>query len=111
MSVLEKLRRAREVKLDIGGFSFTLRRPTDLEMLELRHAMTPRNFIRYVVDWGQVSELALGVPGGEPHPLAFDADVCAEWLADRPDLLVPIYEKLLELYEAHTARLGAAEKK
>lgn len=111
MSVAEKLRRARQITKEIGGFSFTLRRPTDLEMLELRHATTPRNFIRFVVDWGPVSELDLGVPGGDPHPLAFDAEACAEWLADRPDLLVPIYEKILELYEAHAARLGAAEKK
>ena len=34
MSLAEKIRKAREVKVESAGFSFIIRRPTDLEMIE-----------------------------------------------------------------------------
>ena len=86
MGLADKLRRAREFPVEVGGYTFTVRRPTDLEMFELK---------------GSVSAGRL---------LPFDADACAEWLADRPDLLGPIVSALLDRYAQHTEALGVAAK-
>lgn len=110
MSVADKLRRARENRVEIGGFAFTVRRPTDLEMFDLRADLKPARFLPYVTGWDKVREIDV-LPGGSPEPLPFDAETRDEWLADRPDLLVPLFERIVALYESHMQRLGDAEKK
>jgi hypothetical protein len=109
MSLVERMRKAREQKVQAGGFTFVVRRPTDVDMMEMAGRVDARRLIPYVVGWEGVAEMDL-VKGGEPHPLAFDAAACAEWLADRPDLLTPLVEAVLASYTVHAERL-AAEKK
>jgi hypothetical protein len=109
MSLIEKLRKARERQVEIGGFTFTVRRPTDLQAMGLRAANTIAELIPFVVGWQGVKEIDV-LPGGDPHPLAFDAEVCAEWLADRPDLLHPLIEAIMDSYSAHAAALEAVAK-
>ena len=62
-----------------------------------------------VVGWEGVKELDL-VKGGDPHPLPFDAEACAEWLADRPDLFAEIADAVVKGFEAHIKRLDDALK-
>lgn len=107
--LVEKLRKARETVVEVGDFEFTIRRPTDLEAQRLRLAVSSGDLIPYVVGWNKVRELDV-ISGGDPHPLPFDAAVCAEWLADRIDLLDPLVSKIVEAYKAHADALGAAEK-
>ena len=109
MSILEKLRKAREARVEAGGVTFVVRRPTDLDMMEMAGRIDARRLIPFVVGWDGVTEGHL-VKGGDPHPLAFDKDACAEWLADRPDLLAPLVEKIIASYSEHAERL-AGEKK
>lgn len=109
MALIDKLRKAREMRVEAGGVTFTVRRPTDLDMMELGGKVDARRLIPFVVGWENVTEGHL-VKGGDPHPLPFDKDACAEWLADRPDLLAPVVEKLITAYSEHAERL-AAEKK
>lgn len=113
MSLVEKIRKAREKTVEVGGFRFTVRRPTDLEMMGLSERLRARDMgalLGYVVGWEGVKALDI-IPGGEPHPLAFDAEVCAEWLADRPDLLDAVAQTVLETYQAHVEALADAKKK
>ena len=74
MALVDKLRRAREFQVETGGFTFTLRRPTDVEWLELVESgkSTARTVLAYIVGWEGVKEIDL-IPGGDPHPLPFDA--------------------------------------
>jgi hypothetical protein len=109
VSLIDKLRRAREKKVEAGGVTFIVRRPTDLDMMEMAGQVDARRLIPFVIGWEGVTEGHL-VNGGDPHPLPFDAAACAEWLADRPDLLAPVVEKIIGLYSEHAERL-AAEKK
>ena len=109
MSLAERMRKAREQKVQAGGYTFVVRRPTDVDMMEMGGRVDARRLIPYVVGWEGVAEMDL-VKGGEPHPLPFDREACAEWLADRPDLLAPVVEAILAGYTAHAERL-AAEKK
>ena len=109
MSLLDKLRKARESTVEAGGFRFTVRRPTDVDVMGLRGNVTVATLIPFVIGWDGVRELDL-IPGGDPHPLAFDAAVCAEWLADRPDLLRPLAEAIMDGYARHVAELEAVAK-
>lgn len=109
MSLAEKLRKAREVKVEAAGFTFTVRRPTDLEMIELQQQTAARAILPYVVGWEGVSELSM-FDGGTPHPLPFDAVVCAEWLQDRLDILTAIVAAVFKAYEAHQIKLAELAK-
>lgn len=109
MSLVEKIRKARELKVEAGGFTFVILRPTALDMSEMSSASRGRAILPFVIGWEGVRELDL-IPGGDPHPLAFDADVCGEWLADRIDLLGPLASKVFEAFVAHQARLKDEKK-
>lgn len=109
MSLIDKLRKAREVVKTIGGFDFTIRRPTQLEMLEIQNQPRGRAILPYVVGWSGVREMDL-VPGGDPHPLPFAPELRDEWLVDRIDLLVPLADAVFEVYREHEARLEDAKK-
>jgi hypothetical protein len=107
--LVEKLRRAREREVEACGFVFTIRRPTDIEAQRLKVGTSLADLVPFVVGWKNVREMDV-VPGGDPHPLPFDAAVCAEWLADRPDLLQPLVEAIVAEYRRHLESLGSAEK-
>lgn len=107
--LVAKLRKARELRVEAGGFGFLIRRPTALEMMELQNHPRGRAILPYVIGWDSVREIDV-LPGGDPHPLAFDGDVCAEWLTDRLDLLAPLADAVFAAYQAHEQRLEDAKK-
>jgi hypothetical protein len=107
-ALLDKIRKARETRVEVGGYTFTVRRPTDVEMIGLR-GRGIGSLLPFVVGWDGVRELDI-INGGDPHPLAFDADVCAEWLSDRADLFGPLVKAVQEAYDRHAGELEAAAK-
>ena len=65
---------------------------------------------KFVVGWEAMSELALGIPGGGPDPVPFDADLWAEWIADHPEQWDAITAAVVESYRTHrTAREEVAK--
>jgi hypothetical protein len=108
MSLVQKLRKAREVQVQAGGYTFTVRRPTDVQMMALS-GQGVEALVPYVVGWEGVREIDV-LPSGDAHPLDFDAAVCAEWLADRIDLLSPLADAIIAAYKAHAETLEAAAK-
>ena len=113
MSLAEKLRSARESQVPVGGHGFTLRRPTELEMIEIRMSDQGRGraVLPFVVGWDlTVTALAMGIPGGDAHPVAFDPALRDEWLTDRLDLLQPLADALFAAVAARTAKLEDAKK-
>lgn len=111
MSALSaKIRKARELRVEAGAFVFTVLRPTPLEREEkIRGENAARGILSLVVGWENVTEGDL-IPGGDPHPLPFDAEACAEWLSDRPDLFAEIADAVVKGFEAHVRRLDDALK-
>ena len=109
MSLVEKLRKAREQQVTVGGIDFTIRRPTELEMIEIQNLPRGRAILPYVVGWSKVTEGDL-VPGGDPHPLAFDPALRDAWLIDRLELLVPLADAVFDAFKAHQQRLEDAKK-
>ncbi len=108
MTLIEKMRKARQRQVEAGGFQFTVRRPTDLEAVRLGKAGT-QELLDYVTDWSGVQEIHL-IPGGNAVEVAWTQDLCREFLADRPDLWTPIIEAVLAAYGAHVAALEADAK-
>lgn len=112
MSTLtEKIRAARRHQVTVGAHTFTVQRPTDLEMMELAKegALDTRKLLRFLVGWDGVNEIDM-IPGGSPTPVPFDLGTAIEWLGDRIDLMTPIVEAVIKAFEAHQAKQAAAEK-
>lgn len=109
MSLVEKIRKARETRVGAGGFTFVIRRPTALEMIEIQNQPRGRAILPFVIGWEGVKEVDL-IPGGDPHPLAFSADACEEWLTDRLDLLAPVADAVFAAFKEHEDRLEDAKK-
>ncbi len=107
-ALLQKMLRAREVRIVAGSprkHTFIARRPTPIEREEKFRGDTPaRGILSLVIGWEDVIESDL-IPGGDPHPLPFDQDACAEWLADRPDLFAAVVDGVVKAYEAYTKDL------
>lgn len=110
MSLADKIRKARESTVEVGGYTFTVRRPTDVEMLRLRaEGLSVDALLGFVVGWAGVRQIDV-VPGGDPVEAKFDAETAREWLSDRPDLLTPLVDEVLAQYRKHVESLESAAK-
>jgi hypothetical protein len=110
--LIAQARLAREQIVPVGGFSFTVRRPTELEMLDLAGLSgteVARASLRHVIGWSGVREADV-IPAGNPEPLEFDPDIAAECLTDRLDLLSPLVKAVHDSFSAHVAAREAAAK-
>ena len=105
MSVLaEKMRRAREMRVEAGGHVFIVLRPTRLEYVQkFRGDSAVEGVFGQIVGWDKVREADL-VNGGDPHPAPFDADACREWLSDRGDLFNAVAEAVVKSVEDYMRR-------
>ena len=111
-ALITRLRKQRELKVVVGKFTFTARRPTDVEMIDIGRAGLQWQGMaeRFVVDWENVTEDDIIGGGGSDKP-AFSPELWAEWCADRPDFWEPIATALLDAYKGHAAQLADAAKK
>lgn len=100
MSLIDKMRRAREQQVTIDGHKFTLRRPTDLQLTEASKdgGLRLRNIAPFVVGW-DLTEQDL-VPGGTGEPVPFDEAVFMEWLEDQPGLWGEFMESIMKMITA-----------
>jgi len=97
--LIEKLRRSREFGVLVNGKTYTVRRPTDADVVNIPGASAIDFVHRFVVGW-DLTEMDV-IPGGGPDPVPFDADLWAAWVDDRPDVWEPIAKALLDAYRAH----------
>lgn len=103
---IARLKKARESRLEVGAFAFVIRRPTVAEIAKLRRAAVDLEFTtQFVVGWEGVNESDL-IPGGDPEPVAFNAEVFRLWIQDRPDLWGPISKEVIESYKRYEATLA-----
>jgi hypothetical protein len=107
MSLIEKIKAARELNIEAGGFTFKTRRPTDLEVVEMRGQVIKQGDLlrRYVIGWVGVTELDL-IPGGTALPVEFETDLFMEWVADQPELWAPLATAIMDNYTQHQHRLS-----
>lgn len=107
MSLIEKIKAARELNIDAGGYTFKTRRPTDLEVVEMRGQVVKHRDLlrRYVIGWVGVTELDL-IPGGTSLPVEFETELFMEWVADHPELWPPLANAIMDNYTQHQTRLS-----
>jgi hypothetical protein len=110
MSLVDKIRKARETGVEVSGFRFTIRRPTDQEAVNLKSATFIEIAQRFVIGWAGVKELDL-IPGGEGVEVQFDEELWKEWCADRPEFWQPITTAVLDAYQQHRASQDETKKK
>lgn len=108
MSLIDKIRKAREVAVEADGKQFTIRRPTDEEAAQLQEATAIVYVKKFTMDW-ELTELDI-IPGGGPEKVPFDAALFAEWVADKPTLWIPLGTAILDAYRAHCEKREVAEK-
>ena len=109
--LLGKIRKRRECKVVIGRFTFTVRRPTDVEAIALHRSDSAFNSIAadFVCGWeGVTTDDLIGDKTADPVP--FDAELWREWCADRPDFWGPIANAALDAYREHAQQLEEAAK-
>jgi len=100
MSLIDKLRKAREQQIEVNGRTFTIRRPTDMEAARLTH--DGGDLFGFVIGW-DLREVDL-IPGGDPVPAAFSTELFREWVSDQPDLWKGLTEAIQKAYADHVAR-------
>lgn len=103
---LAKFAAARQSALPLGKHSVTLQRPTPWDVSAAQGAgqrMDIEWAAQFVVGW-DFTEADL-LPGGDPEPVAFNADVFATWVKDNPATWQPLIEGVIAAYKAHEASL------
>jgi len=103
MTLIEQIRKARRVSVTSHGKRFTVRRPTDLEMMDMTRSGDINQgsiLARFVIGWEGFTELDLA-PGGTGAEVAFDPAIFAEWIADQPSHWNPLTEAIFAAYKAH----------
>lgn len=109
--LVARIRKNRELKVKVGEFTFTARRPTDVEVRELAVNQTTDAEIAqtYVTDWGTVTENDI-VGGGGSEPVKFNPTLWREWCADTPKFWEPISGAVLQAWREHSELAKEAEK-
>lgn len=110
--LIDKIKKARELLVVANGLQFTVRRPDDLEVIEMRgKGISQRDILkRFVIGWVDVREMDL-IPGGTPKPVEFDADLFIEWVADQPEVFITLIDCILTAYKSHEQEREDALKK
>lgn len=105
----EKMRKAREVRIEVREHVFIVLRPTDMDVMDFNGGITPRILSRFVAGWENVKEMDL-LPGGDPHPLAFDADALVEWVSDDPEIFAALINGMTDAYAEHQKKRAESVK-
>lgn len=111
-SLIERIRAGRQSQVKSGNFTFTIRRPDDLEWIDFRTARgnQQREILKFVVGWGEPTEIDLGIPGGTGDKVPFDPLIFAEWIADHPEHWEPLSNAILDEYKKHDKKMAEIRK-
>lgn len=115
--IAAKLRKNRELKITVGKFTFTARRPTDMETLPIFRDFKEAGDDKskqleiagavardYVIGWEGMTEEDL-IGGGGADPVPFSAETWREWSVDHRDMWQAITVAIFDAYQQHRERL------
>lgn len=107
--LVSQLLKGREVVADLGRMKFTLVRPSEMELIQMG-GPTGQVDVGLVmlrdkcVGWSGVLESDIS-PGGASDEIPFDRVLYQNWIADRPDIWVPMLDKFGKAIDAHRKAL------
>lgn len=105
--LIERIQKARALRVQADGFVFHARRPSDAEAAALAGAsLEPLAFVRrFVTGWEGVRERDVVADGGDAAA-PFSPELWQEWIADRPEFWAPLSSAIIGAYTAHAQRLA-----
>jgi hypothetical protein len=91
-TLLAKLKKSRQTEFQVGGYSFTTRRLTDFDLGEILEvgSINAKNLCKKCVVGWNLTELDL-IPGGDPLPAPFDAELFIEWVSEHDNIWKALY--------------------
>lgn len=107
-SLVDRIEKARESEVEIGGFKFTVRRPTPAEAEELGKIGIVPFLQRFVIGWN-LKEIDL-VPGGMPEEVPFDPATFGAWIGDEQAIYRELSEKIIALFLDFRNKKAEAQK-
>ena len=108
-SLEQRVLEAREAWIEVGGFEFRVRRPTDLQLSEWQHLPNEQFLQKLVINW-KVPEHQV-VAGGGGEVAAFTSRLFTEWVGDRMEIAEGIINRVMEMLAAHSAAREEQRKK
>lgn len=113
MSLVDRVRASRRGNVKLNGKTFIFRRPTDEDyyftLIDSEIKIT-EIIRRFVIDWKGFTELDFDA-GGTHGNVEFDSVLFSEWLADQPEIWVPLADAIIGAYNSHNQKRVDAEKK
>jgi hypothetical protein len=111
MSLIEKIRKARESVVEVDGKKFTIRRPTEAEQAQMFSAGASQlELVRQCVVGWNLKEIDL-IPGGDPVDATFSTALWVEYVDDNSELWQPLREAIKDSIQSHNAEVERAVKK
>lgn len=110
-SLVERLRAARQFRIESGGKVFLARRPTDLEAMALNGRRLDASELvqRFVEGWEGFVESDF-ISGGSDEEVPFSKALYTEYIADHPEHWAAITDRVTDEYHAYRAKREEAEK-
>ncbi len=114
MSLIERIKKARESQVEVDGVRFTIRRPAEQEAIHelfekpsdseqiLLKVSAEQLLSRYVVDWSGIDEADL-IPGGSPVPVPFSTELFILWAKDHLKVWNQLSQAIIEAYFSYMA--------
>lgn len=112
--IQQQLLKAREKKVTVGNVSFTILRPTEMELIRMRSGdeghveINLRSIKTCVVDWGEMKEKYI-LPNGANDIVPFDKDLFLAWIEDNPKYWAPLIEAIGKSVDEHQKQLESTE--
>jgi len=101
--LLARRRKARQGTVKVGDYTFTFRRPTEIEAAKIQGDYTAFDVaVEFVCGWSDNVTEAVLIPGGASDPATFSKELWADWCADRSEFWPPIMKAITEAYVNYT---------
>lgn len=111
MTLIEKIRQARVVRIPVDKMIFIARRPTVEEFASIyRDGLKDPDIARkFVTGWENVLERDIFKDGDETV-IPFDSEVWSEFIADHPKIWEAVTKQVLQSTQEHIKSLADSEK-
>jgi hypothetical protein len=108
-----QLLKARDSVVEVGRFKFTVRRPSEAELMRRRHRANGSDLLTNlasvqedVVGWDGVLESDI-LDGGASEAVPFNRVVYAMWIEDRADLWEALAKHIEKVVDEHQRKIEA----
>lgn len=108
--LINRLKKTRISRVELDGLVFIIRRPTDLEYLELQErGINQRAIFDFVEGWENVKEMDI-FSGASDEKIEFSRSLFSEWVSDHPRYWNLITDEVIGSYTRHIGLVEESKK-